>query len=779
MTTLVSPGVAVREFDLTTAIQAVSASPGAMAGVFSWGPVEFRTLVDSEDTLVSTFGKPSNFNAETWFSGASFLSYTDTLWIVRAADVTGNTVPVSFTGNASSLAMGNGNNVMQLSNTSSLHEGMKLFYANVAGLPIGASITSVNSTTVTLSAPAIANVQSTSVVFRDDVVFTACALQSDLNYDGSSISDWDNQIVKNEDDYTARISAFDPAALYVAKFPGDYGNSLRVAVCDTAAQFSSNTTLVPNGQINSVATSFVGTVGSNTLTITVTPTDASNSTNVTAANAVITGIKNALSVGDLVEVGNTRIGLQFLKLTSVGQVQSTSNVFTLSLTADDEVKLSSNTSLNHVSRFWEFYRELELTPSQSNWQLLHGNTSANDELHVVVVDEGGLFTGSPGTILETYKNVSRASDAKNDNGETNYYKNVVNQKSAYIWWANDRTTAVSNTAEFLTSSTATAPLSMRMLGGANGPDESDVSVGTLALAWDMFASSEDVDVSLLIAGKAKGDPVSNKTQMANYILDNVAELRNPKDCVVFISPDYDDVVNNKGEEIYDVVDFRNNLRVTSYGVLDSGYKYMYDKYNDVNRWVPLNGDMAGLCARTDYTNDPWWSPAGLTRGQIKNVIRLSWNPRQAQRDYLYKNNVNPVISTQGNGTYLNGDKTLLTKSSAFDRINVRRLFIVLEKAIARASYFSLFEFNDDFTRAQFRNMVNPYLRDVQGRRGIYAFDVVCDATNNTPAVIDSNSFVGDIYIKPARSINFITLNFVAVGTAVSFSEVVGKLGAGV
>jgi hypothetical protein len=779
MTTLVSPGVAVREFDLTTAIQAVSASPGAMAGVFPWGPVEFRTLVDSEDTLVSTFGKPSNFNAETWFSGASFLSYTDTLWLVRAADTTGNTIAASYTGNSSNFVMAGGNNVMQLSNTTNLNVGMKLFFSNAAGLPIGATISAVNSTTVTLSGSASANVQSAAVVFRDDIALTAAALQSDLNYDGSDIADWDSLVVKNEDDYNSRVAAFDPASLYVARYPGDYGNSLRVSVCDSASQFKSNTSLTPNAQINATGTFLVGNVGSNTLTITVVPKDTSNSTNVTAANTLAGSVQATLAVNDLIELGNTKVGFQFLKITTVGNVTSSGNVFTVQLTTDDEVKLSSNVALGYVTRFWEFYRETETVPSQSNWQLLHGNTSANDELHVVVVDEGGAFTGSPGTVLETYKNVSRATDAKNDNGETNYYKNVINQKSAYIWWANDRTTAVSNTAEFLTSSTGVAPLDMRMIGGSNGPDESDVSVGTLALAWDMFASSEDVDVSLLIAGKAKGDPVSNKTQMANYILDNVAELRNPKDCVVFISPDYDDVVNNKGEEIYDVVDFRNNLRVTSYGVLDSGYKYMYDKYNDVNRWIPLNGDMAGLCARTDFTNDPWWSPAGLTRGQIKNVIRLSWNPRQAQRDFLYKNNVNPVISTQGNGTYLNGDKTLLTKSSAFDRINVRRLFIVLEKAIARASYFSLFEFNDDFTRAQFRNMVNPYLRDVQGRRGIYAFDVICDATNNTPAVIDSNSFVGDIYIKPARSINYITLNFVAVGTAVSFSEVVGKLGAGV
>ena len=241
-----------------------------------------------------------------------------------------------------------------------------------------------------------------------------------------------------------------------------------------------------------------------------------------------------------------------------------------------------------------------------------------------------------------------------------------------------------------------------------------------------------------------------------------------------ISPQRGDVVNNPNNELDATKTFRNLLRSTSYAVLDSGYKYMYDRYNDLYRYVPLNGDTAGLCVRTDRTNDPWWSPAGFNRGQIKNIVRLAWNPNNAQRDELYKNGINPVADFPGQGTVMFGDKTLLAKPSAFDRINVRRLFIVLEKAISRASKYTLFEFNDEFTRLQFKNLVVPYLRDIQGRRGITDFLVVCDETNNTPAVIDRNEFVGDIYIKPARSINFIQLNFVAVPTGVAFSEVVGQ-----
>ena len=264
----------------------------------------------------------------------------------------------------------------------------------------------------------------------------------------------------------------------------------------------------------------------------------------------------------------------------------------------------------------------------------------------------------------------------------------------------------------------------------------------------------------------------NKFQLANYLIDNIAETR--KDCVVFISPDDAVVSGNINNEATALVNWRNVVHDSSYAVLDSGYKYQYDKYNDVYRYLPMNGDIAGLCARTDNQKDPWWSPAGFNRGQIKNLVKLRWNPHKADRDIIYKNGINPVMSAPGQGTVLFGDKTLQSKPSAFDRINVRRLFIVLEKAIATASKFTLFEFNDEFTRAQFKNLVTPYLRDVQGRRGITDFLVVCDASNNTPERIDRNEFWGDIYIKPARSINFIQLNFVAVRTGVQFSEIVGQ-----
>ncbi len=780
MTFAVSPSVTIREIDLTTIVPAVSSTEGALAGVFHWGPIEKRILVDSENLLAERFGKPSNLNPETWFTAANFLAYGNRLYISRAADTTGNNFIKSYVGNTTNLVGESGNSSVRLANstvgnTTGITVGMKILYSNSAYIPVNAIVASVNSTCVVLDHAPTANVEAAELVFRENIVYTAVAQQSDLSYDATDISDWDEQTIKNDDHYAAREAngdSFDASVLYVGRYGGDYGNSLRVSVCDTPAQFRSNTNLVPNASINSTATYIQGNVGSNTLTLTMTPANTASAVDVPIVNAYVVTVKNKLSVGDLVEIGNTRIGFQFLTVTAVGAVAQTANVYSFTITCDDEVKVAANSQNDYLTRYWEFYNAVDVEPGQSDYQLQFGNTSANDELHVVVVDEGGKFSGSPGQVLEIHRNLSRATDAKTNDGAVLYYKEVINQKSKYIWWANDRTTARSNSAPFLQSSSASIPLNMTMIGGNDGKDEGTVAFGTIAFAYDLFRSGEDIDISLVMQGKARGEAVSHYTQLGNYIIDNICESR--KDCVAFLSPDYNDVVFNPYEEANDVIEFRNEVRSSSYGVLDSGYKYQYDKYNDVYRWIPLNGDIAGLCVRTDMTNDPWWSPAGYNRGAIKNVVRLAYNPRRSDRDSLYKAGVNPVISQPGQGTLLFGDKTLLAKPSAFDRINVRRLFIVLEKAISTAAKYTLFEFNDDFTRAQFRNLINPYLRDVKGRRGIYDFLVVCDATNNTPEVIDRNEFIGDIYIKPARSINFILLNFVAVRTGVAFSEVVGK-----
>lgn len=387
----------------------------------------------------------------------------------------------------------------------------------------------------------------------------------------------------------------------------------------------------------------------------------------------------------------------------------------------------------------------------------------NDEMHVIIIDALGKFTGIKGAILEKYAFLSKAFDSKSKDGTSNYYKTVINRSSDYVYWM-DHPTGMTNWGapkdgtdfdELTTAINVT-------LGG--GVDANDMSVDSNLIAgWQLFNDPENVEVNLLFAG-----PVS--ATVAKYVIQNVAEVR--KDCIAFVSPEKETCVYNPNA-LADVIAWRNDTTFnvnSSYGAVDSGWKYQYDQYNDTYRWVPLCADMAGLHARTDNTNDAWWAAGGLTRGQIKNVVKLSWNPGQMARDQLYQAGINPVTSFPGQGIVLFGNKTLLSKPSAFDRINVRRLFIVLEKAISRAARYSMFEFNDPFTRAQIKSMIEPYLRMVQGRRGISAFKVVCDETNNDSYIVSTNQLVCDIFIKPNYSAEFITLNFIAANNSAVFSE---------
>ena len=393
--------------------------------------------------------------------------------------------------------------------------------------------------------------------------------------------------------------------------------------------------------------------------------------------------------------------------------------------------------------------------------------SANDQVHIVVVDTGGLFSGAKNTVLEVFQYLSKGLNATDSLGNSNYYKNYVFNNSKYVY-------AIDPPSYSSTVATWGSPLANTNFATVSTPQTFTLSSGTdgavvdadLVNGYGLFTNTDAVNISLVMTG-------AGSTTVQQYVIDNVANSR--KDCVAFVSPPSSAVVNQSGNEVTNITTWNTSLaRSSSYTVADCGWKYMFDKYNNTYRWIPLNGDTAGLCVYTDTVRDPWFSPAGFNRGNIKNVVRLAWNPNKTQRDTLYALGINPVGTFPGNGTVLFGDKTLQSKPSAFDRINVRRLFIVLEKTISQAAKYTLFEFNDEFARAQFVALVTPFLRDVQGRRGIYDFRVVCDTTNNTPQVIDANQFVGDIYIKPARAVNFIQLNFVAVRTGVDFTEVVGK-----
>jgi phage tail sheath protein FI len=539
-----------------------------------------------------------------------------------------------------------------------------------------------------------------------------------------------NTIIKNEDEYNANYSSgISGVGAWVAKYPGVLGNNLRVSVCLSSNAYERTLTGGLSVSNNSVTVTGVGTL-----------------------------FTTQVAKGDILLLGPDRLQCKVTAITN-----TTSLVLSSAYVGNT---VSGQTS---VTRRWEYYDYVPSAPGTSFEAAKYGGS--NDEMHIVVVDSKGGITGTPDTILEVFPSLSKAASAHSENGTSIHYRNHINQNSRWLWWAaylsgiNTRTVtqAVNHNSG---AGTTNLPLNYTM---ANGRDGASPRPADYINGYNLFKSAESVDISLIIGG---GQSTST---VPVHIINNIAEYR--KDCVAVFSPRQADVVNNSGyagAEVDDIIAFRNSLPSTSYAVIDSGWKYQYDKYSDVFRYVPCNGDTAGTMVRTDIDRDPWYSPAGYNRGQIKNVVKLAFNPNKTERDALYKAGINPIVTFPGEGTILFGDKTMLTKPSAFDRINVRRLFIVLEKAISTAAKYTLFEFNDAFTRAQFKALVEPFLRDVQGRRGITDFRVVCDETNNTPEVIDRNEFIGDIYIKPARSINFIQLNFVAVRTGVDFTEVVGK-----
>ena len=580
-----APGVQVREIDLTGSVTAVGTNASATVGDFDWGPVEVRTQISSTSELIETFGKPNDRNYQDWFTGASFLAYSSSLYMVR--------------------------------------------------------------------------------------VVTAGALNATA--EGTGL------LVKNEQAFNMlNDGTTHDTKMFVAKYPGVKGNSIMVSMAD-----------------------------------------ANN------------------------------------------------------------------------YKDWEYAEEFDSAPGTS--EFAHKLGATDDEVHLVVVDKLGLFTGYPGTILERYSFLSKASDAKALDGSPMHYGNVINLNSRYVWFFGNPDTdkyddqdpkkatawgtplvvagVVSKYKVLKDTSTGgkNPGLVFTFAGGHDGdlPDANEVIMG-----WDLFKSTEEIDVGILMAGRAGGE--SSHSRVVQHLIDNICETR--KDCVVCYSPRLTDVMNKtQSQAVEAVLATRNRVgRSSNYAIMDSGWKLMYDVYNDKNRWIPLNGDIAGLLAATERDYDAWWSPAGFNRGKIKNVITLAFNPNSDSRTALYKQQVNSVVTFVGDGTILYGDKTQQAKTSAFQYINVRRLFITLEKAIAQSAKYLLFEFNDEFTRAQFRAMVEPFLREVKGRRGIYDFRVVCDDSNNPGEVIDAGRFVGAIYIKPSRSINYIQLDFIAVRTGVEFSEVVGK-----
>ena len=540
-------------------------------------------------------------------------------------------------------------------------------------------------------------------------------------------------VIKNTTDYTNNYAdGSGSVGLWAARSAGVWGNSIEISTCPSATAYEEATKTTVNDSATAIGDTVV---------------------TVTSAVGIVAG--DIVNFGDNYEYRVISISTNDLNIVRKDEPAYFG-------VADSSGLHQIITDGAAVRRRWQHYDLFNKAPGTSPF--VATLSGSNDELHIAVIDKDGAISGIKGTILETYGAVSKASNGKTAQGSTNYYPDVLYAQSNYIYWM-DHNAAGSTWGQAAANTVFTDVTAVSNVSLQSGSDGSASTTGQKMIAYQKFADSETVDVGLIMAG------AGDATHIGNLI--TIAENR--KDAIVFASPERSDVVNvaDANQQKNNVVGFFNTIQSSSYVLFDSGYKYMYDRYADVYRYVPLNGDMAGLSARTDLIADAWYSPAGFNRGIVRGAVKLAFNPTKAQRDELYRARINPVATFPGQGTVLFGDKTGLSAPSAFDRINVRRLFIVLEKVIATASKFQLFEFNDEFTRANFRNIVEPFLREVQGRRGITDFLVVCDETNNTGEVIDRNEFIAEIFIKPARSINFITLQFIATRTGVSFDEVAG------
>jgi hypothetical protein len=568
-------------------------------------------------------------------------------------------------------------------------------------------------------------------------------------------------LVKNTTDYldtyytATGAGAVSNIGPFIAREAGTLGNSLKISMCTNSTAFG------PHSMSGNLVADASAAIGDTTISV---------------------DDGGLMQVGDILEFGDAAATPSpdgapsgfYYKITAIS-----TNLLTIAR-FNPATGTTESGGLRHavvdnakILRHWEYFFNFANAPTTSDDVSAAGGSL--DEMHIAVIDEDGAISGTTGTILETFEGVSQATDAKTATGASNYYPNVLYAQSKFIYWVDHLATlsdGLAKTGTTFDNSVGDAFV-VSTTSLASGTDDFTATNAEIATAYEKFNDAENVDLSLLICGPSQTGADATGDTKATAVMD-IATAR--KDCVAFISPARTDVVGvaNAITQTVNVKNFANGLPSTSYAVIDSGYKYMYDRYNDVYRFVPLNGDTAGLCARTDSVADAWFSPGGFNRGQVRGAVKLAFNPNQSQRDDLYKARVNSVVSFPGQGTVLFGDKTAQSKPSAFDRINVRRLFIVLEKAVSTAAKFQLFEFNDEFTRAQFRNLVEPFLRDVQGRRGLTDFSVICDDTNNTGDVIDRNEFRADIYIKPNRSINFIQLNFVATRSGVAFSEVAGS-----
>lgn len=763
-----SPGVAVVEKDFSSIVPAVSSSAGAFAGPFAWGPVEDPVRVSSETDLVSRFGGPKDLNYSSFFTAANFLAYTNNLLVARA-DAAGLKNAVSITSgsvDSTKIVLISAGSGYSTSDTITVTFSAPQLAGGVTALgtvvyTVSGSVRTITGVTVT--EPGSGYTSAPTITFSSPASGTAAtASLSSLTVSGAKI--------KNVAQYLSGYANSASSGVYgafAAKFPGTKGNGLRVIVLDAGnwASASANIKAAFNGAPGT--SSFAAANGVSNDEVHIAIYDNSTGEFSGTAGSLLEKYSYMSKISDAKRSDGSNnyyksaINSQSKYIwwlahpttyvsepTSTTIVSSTAAVIsssTKTITISDATKF---TTLAAAKTFFDASAAIGAVR-----QISISGTNANNAIYTVA----SVSTVITNSTISSYV-ITVVETPVSETGATVSITSVtkpawglpVNTVKAYVG---------ADTIQLLGSVVDTS-----LTGGLDDFASTDANIQT---AYSLFVNSDQYDISLIPAGNVSAS-------VANYILSNVVEVR--KDCVLFISPrdvsTGDPITSTGSTATAALIAYHDATGInSSYAVMDSGFKYQYDRYNDAYRWVPLNGDIAGLCARTDYSADPWFSPGGFNRGQIKNVVKLGFNPSQTDRDVLYAAGVNPVVTFPGQGTILYGDKTMLTKPSAFDRINVRRLFIVLEKSIAIAAKYQMFEFNDGFTRAQFKNLVEPFLRDVKGRRGVTDFRVKCDEANNTGAVIDRNEFVADIFIKPNRSINYITLNFIAARSSVSFEEI--------
>ena len=800
---LASPGILIREVDLTVGrIDPVSASVGAIAAPFAKGPVDEPTLIENENDLLNTFGRPysTDKHYEHWMVASSYLAYGGTLQVVRT-----DSSDLKNAGYGSTIKVKSLQHYTELGYLDNSISGVTVLAQNPGSWANGIKVSIIDA-----QADQILTGFNTTGVTNTTFVGVATASDGDIGITTSFITGIT----------TTGISA---------------GQTLKIL----SGIIGSGTTVTSVG----VGTVFVSPATLNTVSLTNVELSFGSYSSTTTSAPILVGYAVTQAISNIVPgAGTTSVLNGYLKglVTGIGVSQVNVKVISHVSAAGTETKVdyqplgvynfadngavaihstSTNTSYGNVSYSteldWFDQQKITLTSgTQISWNSLTPRPGTSefaaernsrfDELHIVIIDDEGKITGNSGTILEKHVGLSKAKDALYSSGSPSYWRNYLTTGSQYIFAGSSPagivTTGFSENFELATDTgwdqeaqdiifAGSGALDLSLSGGKNYDGNTTIDVagslsatlGEIISGYDAFINEEETDIDFLLMGSA-GYGKEDAQALANKLI-AVAESR--KDAIAFISPYRGAAITDTSSQTADtirsidaitenIVSFYAPVTSTTFAVFDSGYKYMYDRFNNTFRYVPLNGDIAGTCARNDINNFPWYSPAGTTRGAILNAVKLAYNPGKIQRDRLYTNRINPVVLSPGAGIILFGDKTGYGKASAFDRINVRRLFVYLENAISAAAKDQLFEFNDEITRTNFVNIIEPFLRDVQSKRGIYDYVVVCDETNNTPAIIDANEFVADIYIKPAKSINFIGLTFIATRTGVAFEEVIGN-----